>query len=160
MKGISISITLGIALLFVYFGAASADEFPYDLRGCGTGEVTIIDKAGDMMIGQTITRGVTESIPPDAAFDNMTYECRTVWHTSEGGTEFSNRCTFVDPDGDKTFGMSSGHSKGWQWKFLGGTGKWKGITGGGPAERVGRYGRISPTLQGSCWRGKGTYKLP
>jgi hypothetical protein len=66
----------------------------------------------------------------------------------------------VDVDGEKTLGISSGSFKGWKWRFIGGTGKWQGITGGGPAGPVGKIGRLSETVNGYCWQCKGKYKLP
>ena len=155
MKSLINSLTVALAFLIVHPFSSLADELDYALKGCGTSEAMIIDNAGDITIGQSISRGITESVPPGGAFDNMTYECRSVWHASIEGGEFTNRCTFVDIDGDKTLGISAGSFKGWEWRFIGGTGKWKGITGGGPSGPVGKFGRLSETVNGYCWQGKG-----
>ena len=160
MRAIINFLTVVLALLIIHPFTSLADELDYELKGCGTTEAMIINKAGDITIGQSISRGITESIPSGGAFDNMTYECRSVWHASGEGGEFTNRCTFVEVDGDKTLGISSGSFKGWEWRFIGGTGKWEGITGGGSAGPVGKFGRLSETVSGFCWRGKGKYKLP
>jgi hypothetical protein len=154
-----LAVFLGIVCAGAYAVAALADDLTYNLKGCATSEATVIDKAGDMVIGQSAARGITDSVPPGGAMDKMTYECRSVWHASKAGVEFTARCTFADGDGDKALGMSTGSATGWQWTFLAGTGKWEGITGGGPSGPAGRYPRLSPTVSASCWQGKGTYSL-
>lgn len=159
MKGVNSLLCIGLVLLLVYSGIAMADESPYELKGCGTSERTIIDKAGDVVIGRSLARGVTESVPPGGPFDKMIYECGAIWQMSKTGFEFTQKCTFIDSDGDKALGTASGTSKGWDWKFLSGTGKWEGITGGGPSAMNGKYGTL-PAVSGGCWSGKGTYTLP
>jgi hypothetical protein len=138
---------------------AGAQEATYDIRGCGMQESSLIDKVGDVVIMQTVTRGLVDSISPGAAFDKTTYECRAVVNASPAGVEFNNRCVFVDKDGHKTVGASAGTPKGWQWKFIGGSGKWEGISGGGPGVPETAYARLSSAVTGSCWRSKGTYSL-
>ncbi|MEE4603243.1 MAG: hypothetical protein V2J65_18320 [Desulfobacteraceae bacterium] len=159
MKRISFALAMVLALLTVYSGASYGGEFPYELKGCGTSERTIIDKADDVVIGQSLARGVTESVPQGGPFDKMIYECGGHWQLSKTGFEISQSCTFVDSDGDKTLGTTVGNAQGWDWKFIAGTGKWKGITGGGPTKPVGKYGRLQAVSAG-CWHGKGTYQLP
>jgi hypothetical protein len=119
----------------------------------------VIDKAGNVAILQSVTRGVVNAAKPGGPFDKTTYECRAVLNASPAGAEFNNRCVFVDTDGHKTVGASTGTPKGWQWKFLGGSGKWEGISGGGPGEPDVAHARLSPSVTGACWRAKGTYTL-
>jgi hypothetical protein len=159
MKAVSISTSIGLAFLLICTGIASGGEFSYELKGCGTSERSIIDKAGDLVIGRSLARGVTESVPPGGPFDKMIYECGALWQISKTGFEFTQKCTFIDADGDKTLGTANGTSKGWDWKFLSGTGKWEGISGGGPSTMTGQYGKL-PAVSGGCWSGKGMYSLP
>jgi hypothetical protein len=152
--------TASIAMLLSLFAhPAAAQEGSYDIKGCGTSEATVIDKVGDVVILQSVTRGMVDSATPGAAFDKTTYECRAVLNASPAGAEFNNRCVFVDKDGHKTVGASAGTPKGWQWKFIGGTGKWEGITGGGASQPDVAYARFSPSVTGSCWRSKGTFTV-
>ena len=143
-------------------GPATAGDKPYKLIGCGVTEVTIIGKTDAMTIGHNLSRGTTQSVPAGGDFDNTSYECQAVWHASGQGVEFSGRCTFVDGDGDKILGVatkSDPESKGWDWKYLGGTGKWAGITGGGRSQPLRRMPTIRPGVRGSCWEASGTYTL-
>lgn len=152
------AVRIGLVLIVAPYSAV-AQEVAYELRGCGAAESTVIDRAGDMLITQGVSRGVVDSIPPGGPFDKTIYECRSLAHASKEGVEFANRCVFVDADGHKTLGMSVGTPRGWQWKFLGGTGKWEGISGGGPGAPDSAYARLSPAVTGSCFRAKGTYSL-
>ena len=138
---------------------AWAQETTYEVRGCGVNEASVIDKAGDMTIASSQTRGNADLTRPGMPAVKFTYECRSVMNFSKEGAEFSNRCTFVDPDGDRLVGASNGTPKEWQWRYLGGTGKWTGIIGGGPGVPDGAYARMSPSVTGSCYKATGTYTI-
>lgn len=129
-------------------------------RGCFTSETMVIDRAGDVVIGQSEVRGVSDGLTPGSPWDRTTHHCRSVWTSSNAGYEFSNRCTNVDGDGDRFFTMAFGTSlKSFKWVYIAGTGKHAGITGGGEASIEQVYPRTTPTLGGACWRGKGTYSI-
>ncbi len=151
--------SLGVALIAIPLSLAWAQETAYEVRGCGVNEASVIDKAGDMTIATSVTRGNSDFLRPGMPPIKFTYECRSVSHFSKAGAEFANRCTFVDPDGDRLVGASQGTPQGWQWRYLGGTGKWEGISGGGPSVPDGAYARMSPSVAGSCFKATGTYTL-
>ena len=69
---------------------------------------------------------------------------------------------FMDPDGDFVIleiTIAPGETEG-DCKFLQGTGKWKGIKGGGKVRAITRGKPITPgTFQG-CNRWTGTFGLP
>lgn len=139
---------------------ANANEVTSEQRGCFTSKATPIDRAGDVVIGQSEVRGVTDSIPPGAIWDKTTHQCASVWTSSKGAYEFSNRCTNVDRDGDKFFTMAYGSSlKSFKWVYIGGTGKYAGISGGGEAAVEEAYPRTAAAVGGACWRGKGSYTI-
>ncbi len=131
----------------------------YDLKLCSTTEATVIDRAGDVVVVATQVRGMTDSNPPGGPFDNTSYECRGVMNASKTVVEFSGRCTFVDTDGHKALGAFSGTPKGWEWKFVGGTGKWEGIQGGGLTKPLKQYARLSPTVTAGCAHATGSYSI-
>jgi hypothetical protein len=139
---------------------AWASEVAVNVRGCFTSESSVIDRAGDVVIGQSELRGLSDSVPPGGAWDKTTHHCRSVWTSSKTSYEFSNRCTNVDRDGDKFFTMSYGSSlKSFKWVYLAGTGKYEGITGGGDASVDEVYPRTTPAVAGACWRGTGSYTI-
>jgi len=150
---------VGLSLALAPQGSAWAQETAYEVRGCGVNEASLIDKAGDMTIASSVTRGNADFLRPGMPAIKFTYEYRAVAHFSKAGAEFTNRCTFVDPDGDRLVGASNGTPKGWQWRYLGGTGKWEGISGGGPGAPDGAYARMSPSVAGSCYKATGNYTL-
>jgi hypothetical protein len=151
--------SVGLSLAIATQGSAWAQEIAYESRGCGVNEASVIDKAGDMTIATSYTRGNADLSRPGMPAVKFTYECRAVSNFSKDGAEFAGRCTFVDSDGDRQVGAYQGTPKGWQWRYLGGTGKWEGITGGGPSVPDGAYARMSPSVTGSCYKATGTYTL-
>lgn len=138
---------------------ALAQQASYDLKLCNTSETTVIDSAGGTTILAMHARGLSDSMTPGGAFDNQTYECRSVANASKTGVEFTGRCTFVDMDGHKALGAFSGNPKGWTWKFLSGTGKYEGIEGGGTTKPLKQYPRLSPAVGGACAHATGSYAI-
>ncbi|MDH4172583.1 MAG: hypothetical protein OEV97_02435 [Betaproteobacteria bacterium] len=136
-----------------------AQEQSYEIKVCSATEVTVIDRAGETTILASVARGIADSVKPGGAFDKTTFECRGVTNTSKTGLDYNSRCTFVDADGDRVVGATAGHAKGWNWKFLGGTGKWEGIQGGGTGKSIGAYPRLSPSVSAGCGLATGTYSF-
>jgi hypothetical protein len=152
--------SLAIATLLACAPVLShAQPGSYDLKLCNTSEATVIDSAGGTTILATHARGLSDSMTPGGAFDNQTYECRSVANASKSGVEFTGRCTFVDMDGHKALGAFSGNPKGWMWKFLSGTGKYEGIEGGGTTKPLKQYPRLSPAVSGACAHATGSYTI-
>jgi hypothetical protein len=136
---------------------ALAQEQSYDLKICSTSEGSAIDRAGNTAILSTVSRGMTESLKPGGPFDKMSSECRAVVDASKAGLSYASRCVYVDMDGDKVIGASVGTHEGWNWTFLGGTGKWEGIQGNGTGKMTARYPRLSPTASAMCGHSVGTF---
>jgi hypothetical protein len=131
-------------------------ETPVEMKGCLVTESAVLDKVGEVTIGINVTRGSIDVTGGPS--DKMTHDCRVVWSASKTGVEFTNRCVNADKDGDKTITMASGTPKSFQWKYLSGSGKFQGISGGGTAEIVTRYPNRG-NVSASCWQGRGTYTL-
>jgi hypothetical protein len=149
-----------VACLASFFSvAAYAQDSSSEQRGCITSESSVIDRTADVVIGHSVTRGVSDSIPAGGLWDKTTHDCRSVWTSSKAGLEFTNRCTNVDRDGDKFFTVATGTTTSFKWSYIAGTGKYAGITGGGSGGFETVYPRTSPAVSGACWRGKGTYRL-
>lgn len=151
---LSVAASLALAPL-----VALAQERPYEIKVCSTTEGSVIDRAGDATIVANVTRGIADAVPPGGPFDKTTFECRSVLDASKAGFDYTSRCTFVDLDGDKVVGASVGNAQGWKWTFLGGTGKWTGIQGGGTGKSVARYARLSPAVTAGCGLAVGTYSF-
>jgi hypothetical protein len=153
---IALVATLVAACYPVY---AFAQERPYEIKVCSTAETTVIDNAGGVTIVASVTRGMADSVAAGGPFDKTTFECRGVTNASKAGVDYNSRCTFVDADGHRVVGATAGTAQGWTWKFLGGTGKWEGIEGGGTGKAVTQYPRLSPTVTAGCGIAQGKYTL-
>lgn len=136
--------------------AVWAADTPIELSGCYTTEATVLAKVGDVTAGTNVTRGYMDI--KGGLADRATHDCRVVWTASKAGLEFTNRCVNTDKDGDRTISMSTGTPKSFHWKYVSGSGKFQGITGGGTAEVVKHYPR-SGAIAVACWQGRGTYTL-
>jgi hypothetical protein len=154
MKKAILAVTAAIAC-----APALGQEHSYELRLCSTTEGSVIDRTGETTILANVTRGVADSVPLGGPFDKTTFECRSVVDASKSGFSYNSRCTFVDMDGHKVIGSSVGTQQGWKWTFLGGTGKWEGIQGGGTGKSIAQYPRLSPAISASCGLATGTYSL-
>ncbi len=70
-------------------------------------------------------------------------------------------CKHMDQDGDFTLiEYPADPNNRFTWKYIGGTGKFKGITGGGEWELTRRGKPIEPNTFQFCIRVTGTYELP
>ena len=138
-------------------GAAGAADYPFEAKGCVVTEATVLGKVGDVTVGTNVTRGQIDIAGGKS--DRLTHDCRVLWSASKAGVEFTNRCINTDKDGDKNISVASGSPKSFQWKYIGGTGKFTGIAGGGSGEITTRYPRAE-AVSVSCWQGKGMYTLP
>lgn len=136
-----------------------SQPIPVELKGCLVSETTLIDRAGDVVIGMNVTRGNTDRVGPGPFPEKTAHDCRVVFNASPAGFEFSNRCNFVDAQGDKIISVANGTRDAFEWKWIAGTGKFAGIRGAGTAKIDVTYPRAGPTLSASCWSGKGSYTL-
>jgi len=111
-------------------------------------------------------KGVLIDVPGKGPLHNMSYTCAGVQLWDKGVGSSIGYCFTLDSDGDKTMweaeavniksgpGLRTG-----TWKYIGGTGKYTGIEGGG--EYTGH--RLRPVEDGtyqSFFEIKGNYKLP
>lgn len=130
-----------------------------ELKGCLVSETTIIDRAGNVVIGMNVTRGNTDRVGPGPFPEKTAHDCRVLFTASPAGLEFTNRCNFVDAQGDRILSVASGTREAFEWQWIAGTGKFAGIRGSGKARIDSSYPRAAANLSGSCWSGKGTYTL-
>jgi hypothetical protein len=137
--------------------ASAAEE--YDITNCGASTITTLSSSADVTILAVDTKGVAVSNHPKKAFDNFSFHSVSLVRIVTGqrvGTIFSR---FLDADGDTVVGETTIAPTEMTWRFLEGSGKWKGITGGGKALPVTNAKPIlSGTAQG-CLRATGTYEI-
>jgi hypothetical protein len=152
-----------IFCLVLSFSVARAEQ-PIDITYCLSMTTTTVSETPDLSIGSFDFKGIARSNLENKAFDNLTFHGIGVARdVPDKRRHRYGYIKFMDPDGDilitenlhtPDMGTES------NWNFLQGTGKWKGVKGGGKL-RVAAGGKpITPgTVQG-CMRMTGTYELP
>jgi hypothetical protein len=99
----------------------------------------------------------------DKRFNNMVTHCEGVQMGLGQKRKGYGLCTAKDLDGDMIIYGGPYAAPGSPWKYILGTGKWKGIKGTFTGQRIVRSkpfkGAMPRTYQG-CSRVKGTFELP
>jgi hypothetical protein len=112
---------------------AHAAEFPkegtatYTTYYVGTAATPM--KMGDRMVAIYESSGITRNDAGEAAFNDMGTRC--VGMREANGATVVNRgsCIDVDKDGDQVFSTYEADAKAGRHTFVGGTGKYQGLTG-------------------------------
>ena len=152
---ILVTLAAGVASLPAVADAAES----YDITSCGASTITTVSTSQELTVLAIDIKGIARSTTEKKAFDNSTYHCASVLRirgNERGGLGY---CKFMDPDGDFVIGEQAVGPGDTQWKFLHGTGKWKGISGGGTFIPVTTGKPIAPGTGQGCVRATGTYKL-
>jgi hypothetical protein len=132
---------------------------PMDMISCGDAKATAIVSGQELTIMGIEARGINIDNLASKAFDNMTYHTVGVFKVEGGkmtGTMYSK---YLDPSGDFLVVEISQVGMERDWKYLYGTGKWKGVTGGGKAIPFTKGQPISPGTIQNCTKITGTYEL-
>lgn len=153
-------IALSILTLLLLIPAVQADE-PYDLTLCSSGQVSMLIASKELVAYNFQGDGITMSNLENKNFHGMSYRCIGTSSIKEGVQNQVVICKYMDADGDLVVGEGNRTGKEGTWKFLYGTGKWNGITGGGPIGVPVASGKpISDGTYQVCQRAKGTFSLP
>ncbi len=99
----------------------------------GAETLTMLYSSKELTILSQALKGVTQSNHPNKAFDNCTWHMLGIVRIENGKTYWSQYRKYQDPDGDTFVAELSGIDREGTLKFMKGTGKWNGITGGGKA---------------------------
>lgn len=138
--------------------APMAREGGYEQTLCFGGPAQVISASDTERYGTYQVTGGTQSATK--AFDAMSLECIGTFEMRSGGYRHKGYCVFQDASGDKFHGTDTVTPQAYTVEILGGTGKFKGITGSATVERLGAMTPVRQgTLQG-CRRITGSYKLP
>jgi hypothetical protein len=146
------------------FPSVAQAQHPVDFTDYFYATVTYLSSTQELTIFQSEVRGIIRDTLESKKFDNLTSYCLRSGRVVAGKTSSSTYSKFTDSDGDffitETIADSGPDAT---WKFLQGTGKWKGITGGGIGKFIfmtrGKQ-QISPTVFQGYLRMTGTFELP
>jgi len=157
-KFITILGAVGIFALALFIPKVQAQQ-PMDMMSCGDATITTIVSTQELTIMGIEGKGINLDNLASKAFDNMTYHTVGVLKIDSGklaGTFYSK---YMDPSGDFVVVEISQVGMERDWKYLYGTGKWKGVTGGGKAFPFTKGKPISPGTSQGCTKITGTYEL-
>ncbi len=153
-----------VAIFLGLFGIpliAKAGEI--DVTCCGANTIIMrLAESEDLSITAFEGKGVVQSNVEKKAFDKCSFQVLGIDTTIAGKRTQSGNSKFMDSDGDFVV-MENFVPPGAMeatWKFMYGTGKWKGIKGGGKTVMVVRVKSIAPDTRQYCFRNTGTFELP
>ncbi|MGH8222038.1 MAG: hypothetical protein ACREQZ_03605 [Woeseiaceae bacterium] len=145
-----------------YAGSAAAQQ-SFSALVCRAGTITGIAKAQDLVVFGIDQRGIILADDAAKTFDNNTQRCIGSIAVIRGKSSGGGFCRSVDPaSGDTTISeWTSAEKPGTgTFKYLSGTGKWKGITGGGDYHTAAVTRPIDEGTYQNCVRVKGMLSVP
>jgi len=134
-------------------------EQPYDFTSCHSGTIKVLYTNKEITVLSGEGWGIIMSNHENKIFDNCTFHVMTIIQTMGDKITETGFLKIMDIDGDIVVAQTCRVGTESITKFIYGTGKYKGITGGGKSHRI-VFGRIPPDLAAACSRGIGTFELP
>ena len=153
--------TLGVIGIFTFilFIIAAQAEQRFDCLLCNNSTMTTIVESGELIIMSYESRGIVLDNSEGKFFDNDTVHGAGLMKIDKGKLTGSFINKHLSPSGD--FYVLEGSFAGPEidWKFIYGTGKFKGITGGGKSIRITKGKPVTPGTSQGCTKVTGTYEL-
>jgi len=142
-------------------GAAVAAETQYSGMWCGHSKAKVLVAGPELTVLSTETWAIeTPEASKPAALENAAVHCVGCLRIMKGKSWSTAACNFTDSAGDTFTGEApSKPDAPGTWTFLHGTGKWKGIQGGGTYQIVSR-GKPAQGASALCLTHSGTYTVP
>ena len=153
--------SLGIIGIFTFtlFVVTAQAEEPIDCVVCSDATMTTIVQTEDLTIMGFESRGIVLDNTESKFFDNDTIHGVGIMKIDKGKVTASSINKHTAPNGD--FYVLEGSRVGPEinWKFIYGTGKFKGITGSGKSIGITKGKPASPGTSQGCVKVTGTYEL-
>jgi hypothetical protein len=156
-----------IFILYIFIPVVQAQQ-PFDITDYFYATATFLSTDPELTIFHSDVRGVIHDHLESKIFDRMISHCLRSVRISAGKMSSTTYSKFTDSDGDffitetSAEGISLSAQEG-TFKFLQGTGKWKGISGGGKGKFIfmtrGKQ-QITPTTFQGYLKMTGTFELP
>jgi hypothetical protein len=153
--------TLGIIGIFTFilFIVTAQAEEPVNCLLCFDMKTTTIVETEDLIIMGSESRGILLDNTESKFFDNSTVHFVGLIKIDKGKVTGSIIGKYLDPSGDFYVIEISQVGNETDWKFIYGTGKFKGITGAGKSLRFTKGRPVSPGTSQVCSKITGTYEL-
>jgi hypothetical protein len=155
---------IGVAIIIgsVIFVAIARAEETFQIMGCSAGTFTSLSESRALTIYNIVGKGIAWGVTGDKTFDDMTWQFTAVLRVMDDNTIGMGYYKFMDPAGNYFILEGTGATvlEGGTWRFLHGTGQWKGITGQTKARFVMRGKPLSLETEQYWCRIIGTLQLP
>jgi len=152
----AVAFVFGLLLIIPVVQAETA----YDVTECHSGIVKTLYSSEKERIFSAEGWGIVMSNHENKVFDNFTLHIFAIGQVMPDKAIETGYIKLTDPDGDIIIANFSRIGPERVTKFIYGTGKWKGITGGHKSIRRIVYGRIPPDAAAACSRATGIFELP
>ena len=164
MTRIESAIVAAFAAALVVAAAATAraqgKEMKVENWNCWGGTAILIAPVKDTVLATYQLTGTTRSVTPGGFLDGSSFECIGSSEVIAGAVNMAGHCLVVDKTGDKVWGRTTRNKDEDSFVYLGGTGKYQGITGKiGYARPVNYPSPRAGTFTG-CALSSGTARLP
>ena len=153
MNHVNFLLTLALALL-VLAPATTAQEMQVEGYGVyvpgDTDDIALAD-GGTLSSGRLRGVLIEEDMGSPLHLISQTCAATDVFGSDASHVQSVGGCTAVDADGDLYYVSFHNTPEGGMWRFIGGTGKFAGVEGGGTTENVafGPDGRVTIRYEGT-----------
>lgn len=125
-----------LAPLIAMLGAitASAADAPgrkegaFEFNACYSGSVQTLSVNDRLNVRTTRIQGSTATATAGAPFDGQAVDCTVIAIVKDGVSDANGYCVQLDPDGDRWMFKLVDTMRAGQLEFVGGTGKYEGMT--------------------------------
>jgi len=141
---------------------AESAEQAYDVDACVSMDLSPLVRSQEISIFRWDGKGIMRSNNENKVFDNCTIHTQGVAVIEGKNMTLYGYLKYLDPDGDYVifrYTQNPGE-KAATATILAGTGKWRGITGGGKAKRITRGKPVAAGTNQFCNNHKGRFTLP
>ena len=141
---------------------AESAEQVYDVDVCVSMDLSVLVRSQEITILTWDGMGIMRSNNESKVFDNCTVHTLGVMQIAGKNTTVDGYLKYLDPSGDFVIFRYTRNpgEKAATTTLLAGTGKWKGITGGGKAKRITRGKPVAAGTTQFCNNHKGTFTVP
>lgn len=153
-----------IALVAASAGACAAQAAETDYTGltvCGQSKTTMLSSGPDVTASLWEFNGIVPSESAFKALQNATAHCMGYQREMQGKRFATSACLWTDASGDTFIGEDvDAPDKPGAWTFPSGTGKWKGVSGGGTYTITAAGKPAADGTMGLCFLPTGKWNLP
>lgn len=148
-----------LVAMFALAQGAWAGEAPYDFVVCTHGKRSTLESNPDFTVFATEGWGAVASTTTKI-WENASTHCMGYMRVVGGKPYGKGVCKWTEAGGDSAIGEYEFSHTAANWTWLSGTGKLKGISGGGTFQEVYEARQVDPATHQGCRRDWGKLILP